>query len=261
MRTIPKVGILGLIIFTLVSGGVFGVSQESEAECICWYTTKTDKSKQLKYPVMFNDENSCKTSVKNQGWDFVSCIKDTYDCWCYNKSGVKPIGGMYKSSSGLENETACITECKSAGTTIAYQSGSQGSRWNSWSSSKSSQTTCSTTAPKERGIFTRGLSGDCLGCGNCTQCDIFQVIVNITSFIFSITGALAVFFMVNTGFSFAMARGNQESIQKAKGSLAAVVVGVIIILIAWALINTALTAWLKVDTNGLGNWFFPTFSC
>ncbi|MFH2105604.1 MAG: pilin [Parcubacteria group bacterium] len=120
---------------------------------------------------------------------------------------------------------------------------------------------CMKKAPAEsdRGIFTKGLSQVCLGCGECSQCDIFQVIISITSFVFSLAGALAVFFMVNAGFSFAMARGNQEAITKAKGALSAAVIGVIIVLIAWALVNTVLIYWLGYEKKE--GWAYPTLEC
>ena len=120
---------------------------------------------------------------------------------------------------------------------------------------------CKRKAPTERGIFTRGLSDECLGCGNCSQCDVLQVISSITSFIFSLVGALAIFFIVNAGFSFALSGGNEEHLKKAKGALAAAIIGAILVLVAWALINTVLSFWLGYDANSLGNWAYPNFSC
>ncbi|NQV13459.1 MAG: hypothetical protein HQ530_04125 [Parcubacteria group bacterium] len=120
---------------------------------------------------------------------------------------------------------------------------------------------CRKEAPAEsdQGIFTKGLSDVCLGCGECSQCDVFQVIINIVTFVFSMAGALAVFFMVNAGFSFALAKGNQEHITKAKGALSAAVIGVIIILIAWALVNTVLIYWLGYEKKK--GWAYPTLEC
>ena len=180
-------------------------------------------------------------------------------CSCLDKNGQLVVN----SDISIKNSTKCKSSCeknykggyvcvpvadstkdtgtKTDGTPITYD--------------------CSSKVPKERGIFTRGLSTACLGCGNCTQCDVFQVIANIVSFIFSIAGALAVFFMVNAGFSFATARGNQEAITKAKGALAAVVIGVIIVLLAWALVNTVLSFWLEYDQTKFKDWFAPNFNC
>lgn len=110
----------------------------------------------------------------------------------------------------------------------------------------------------ERGVFTRGLSDKCLGCGDCSQCDVFQTIASIATAIFSIAGALAVLLLVNSGFGYVMAGGNQEAREKAKKGLTAVVVGLIIILVAWLVVNTILTQMLGYK---LGNWFAPDFKC
>jgi hypothetical protein len=118
---------------------------------------------------------------------------------------------------------------------------------------------CKEKAPPEteRGVFTRGLSDLCLGCGKCSQCDFFQVIANIATFIFEIAGGLAVVVLIISGFLYMTAAGSQERMQRAKQALTAAIIGIIIVLGAWLLVNFVVTT---LGYN-LGSWFAPNLNC
>lgn len=89
----------------------------------------------------------------------------------------------------------------------------------------------------ERGIFTEGLSDKCVGCGKCGQCDVLTVVSNSVQFIFSIVGPLAVLVVILAGFLYITAGESEERAGKAKGALVAAAVGVLIVLLAWVLVN------------------------
>lgn len=243
-------------------------SPSTSSECKTCYCKAKGESSFKKLGSSTKTQADC---IKACGTDStISCTDPTPvtntcgDCYCLDSSNKSVING----DLSVKDAASCKSSCEKKKYTVdkCVKTGTADTTTTTTTPSSSltrtaSLAACKAKATKDRGIFTRGLSDYCMGCGECTQCDVFQVISNIISFVFSIAGALAVFFIVNAGFSFAMARGNQEAITKAKSALAAVVIGVIIILIAWALVNTVLSFWLGYDRSSFGDWFYPKFNC
>lgn len=114
---------------------------------------------------------------------------------------------------------------------------------------------CAAKAPKDRGIFTKGLSDLCVGCGICSQKDVFQIIVNIFTFILQISGSLAVLILVVGGIMYMTAAGDQQKTGQAKAALTAAIVGIIIVLTSFLLISFVMS--LLGYTNA-GSWFSPS---
>ncbi len=74
---------------------------------------------------------------------------------------------------------------------------------------------------------------DCAASGNCSICDIIQVIVNIGVFIMGIVGALTLLFFVYGGFILLTSGGASEKVQKGKNILVNSVIGLAIVLLAY----------------------------
>jgi hypothetical protein len=111
--------------------------------------------------------------------------------------------------------------------------------------------------PKE-GIFNQGISPSCLECGECTQCDGMQIMVNIVNFLFNIAGPLAVLAIILAGFLYITSGGNPEQAQSAKGALTAGLIGFVIILIAWVSVDYVIKI---VGYEKAGSWFRPDLNC
>lgn len=107
------------------------------------------------------------------------------------------------------------------------------------------------------GLFTKGVSNACWNCGNCQAKDIYIVIANVVNGIMQITGLLAAFAVIVSGFMYIISRGKEEQTQKAKAGLTAAITGLVIIFTAYILIN----AIMSVLGYNCGNWFNPNFIC
>ncbi|MEW6408019.1 MAG: pilin [Patescibacteria group bacterium] len=113
-------------------------------------------------------------------------------------------------------------------------------------------------ATTERGLLTTGLSNECVGCGDCSQCDILMVVKNIVQFILKIAGLLAILAIILGGFLYVTSGGSEERAQAAKGAITAAIVGFIIVLVAWVLVNFI----IQILTGGSQNifdaaWYSP----
>jgi hypothetical protein len=113
------------------------------------------------------------------------------------------------------------------------------------------QVDCAAKAGTERGILTKNLSLECVGCGECGQCDILMVVKNIVQFILQIAGPLAILGIILGGFLYITSGGSQERAQEAKGAITAAVIGLVIILVAWVLVNFV----IQILTDGSQNIF------
>lgn len=99
-----------------------------------------------------------------------------------------------------------------------------------------------TAKAEEEGVFTKNLSSECLDQGLCTKCDFAQIIVNVFNFILSIVGALAVGSFIFVGIRYLTAGGSPEKIQSAKSGAFYTVAGLILVLVAWLIVNFILEA-------------------
>ncbi len=90
-------------------------------------------------------------------------------------------------------------------------------------------------------------AGDVNECG-LTQ--MLEVVVNASSLIVAMTGSVALLMFTVGGLMFIVSAGNQESIQKGKAILQAAVIGIILVLGAWMIINVIILALTKGDVGG-----------
>lgn len=107
----------------------------------------------------------------------------------------------------------------------------------------------------ERGIFTEGLTTECMAFGDCKTCDIFKVVENVFSFAFQIVGIIAVFVIFIGGITYIRSGGNEETAGKAKKIIAAAVIGTLVVFSAWIIINTILN---MTGFNIGGTWWSPS---
>ena len=84
----------------------------------------------------------------------------------------------------------------------------------------------------------------CGGSGEnpCNVQDIFSLIARVTNWLIYVAGIYAVFQIVNAGFWLIVTMGNEESITKWKGALTEAVVGFVLVMMAYVLINTAVNS-------------------
>ncbi|MCF7845720.1 MAG: hypothetical protein K9L85_00605 [Candidatus Peribacteraceae bacterium] len=70
---------------------------------------------------------------------------------------------------------------------------------------------------------------------------IREAIINWTNFFLGFLALIAMIILIFAGFMYITAAGNDEQAKKAKNTIMWVVVGIIVILIAYALVNTLIT--------------------
>jgi hypothetical protein len=71
--------------------------------------------------------------------------------------------------------------------------------------------------------------------------DIRVVIVRILNYVLSFVGLIAVGFLIWAGFLYLTSGGNEEQSGKAKKLILQVIIGIIIILLSWVIVNTIIT--------------------
>jgi hypothetical protein len=75
------------------------------------------------------------------------------------------------------------------------------------------------------------------GGGGCTQGGLSSSIVNIVNILLFIVGAIAVIMIVIGGLRYILTQGDQSSIQQAKNTVLYSIIGLIIALLAYAIVN------------------------
>lgn len=108
----------------------------------------------------------------------------------------------------------------------------------------------------ERGIFTEGLTTECMAFGKCGTCDIMKVVANIFRFAFQIVGIVAVAVIAIGGFTYIRSGGSEETIGQAKKIIVAAVLGTLVVFAAWVIINTILN--ITGFNVGGGTWWNPS---
>ena len=91
----------------------------------------------------------------------------------------------------------------------------------------------------------------CVANGNCGLCDILDTVANIIRWILGIVGGLALVLMVWHGFGWISSMGNPETIKKSQQGLIHTVLGVVIVMVAWQLVNIVIV--LMVNPPGEAN--------
>ena len=118
-------------------------------------------------------------------------------------------------------------------------------------------TSCIEGACKTEG----GLVPDCGSAGNpCGFDDFFVLLHNITEFlIFALAPILVVLMISVGGFTIMASRGNPAQFTTGKNMITWALIGYIVILLAWVIVNTILTSIGVASWVGIGDWWDPTF--
>ena len=92
----------------------------------------------------------------------------------------------------------------------------------------------------------------------CEFCDFFVLINNLVRFVmFTIVPAVAVLMMIIAGVMFFFAGAEPGALNKAKGAILGVAIGLLLIFSAWIIVNTILSQFGIVDSSLL-NWYKPS---
>lgn len=104
----------------------------------------------------------------------------------------------------------------------------------------------------QEGIVPSGRDGD-FGPDGFGSCELVATINNTIRFLVGITGILAVIAFMYAGFTMVSSRGDAAMIQQAKQIFANVLIGFVILLSAFLIVNTIMSM-LVGDTDGFINW-------
>lgn len=67
--------------------------------------------------------------------------------------------------------------------------------------------------------------------------DFGKLLIKIVNIMLMFAGGIAVIFLMIGGFQYVMSRGNEEAMEKAKRTLTTAIGGIVVIIMAWALVN------------------------
>lgn len=88
---------------------------------------------------------------------------------------------------------------------------------------------------------------DCIKTGNCSPEDILQVVVNVMNLILGVVGSLMLFMFVYGAVIMITSAGKAEAVEKGKKTLLNAVIGGILVLGAWFLVNSIVSRLVKSD--------------
>ncbi len=77
----------------------------------------------------------------------------------------------------------------------------------------------------------------CTATGNCGICDFLDTFVNIIRWVLGIIGGTALFLLVWHGFTWITSGGSKEKIDAGRKGMVHTIIGIVIILAAWQLVN------------------------
>lgn len=80
------------------------------------------------------------------------------------------------------------------------------------------------------------------GTGASEETEATELIRSVTLWVLGITGAVAVLFIIYGGFRYITASGNQTNMQAAKDILIKAIIGLVIVLVAYVIIQAVLSA-------------------
>lgn len=81
---------------------------------------------------------------------------------------------------------------------------------------------------------------ECVASGNCSLCDVLKFFGTIAQWILATVGGLALFFFVLGGFDLLTSGGKQEAVEKGKKKITGALIGLLIVLGAYFIINAVL---------------------
>jgi len=94
----------------------------------------------------------------------------------------------------------------------------------------------------------------CTG-AQCNFCDFVDTVNNIVTFLFKLLSIFAILGLVYAGFTLVTSAGNPSALEKAKGIFSNVVIGFIIIISAWLVVDTIMKMLVDQEEYGIWNEF------
>ncbi len=82
--------------------------------------------------------------------------------------------------------------------------------------------------------------------------DLGTVIVKVTRWILSFVALLATILIIYGGFTWMTAAGSEEKVSSAKKIIQAAIIGLVIVLLAWAIVSFVIEGILKASSNTNG---------
>jgi len=90
----------------------------------------------------------------------------------------------------------------------------------------------------------------------CTACDLLVLLQNVLHFALTMAFLIVVIFAIYGGFRWIFSGGNEANIKAGQQIITNAIIGLVIILCAWLIVNTVF--WLVAQTGGqdyTGTWF------
>ena len=87
--------------------------------------------------------------------------------------------------------------------------------------------------------------GGSLGLGSA---DLKQTVLNIITFVLGLLGLIAVIMILYGGFIWLTAGGNEDKVDTAKRIISSAAIGLVIVLISWAIVNFVVRSTTNVTT-------------
>lgn len=107
-----------------------------------------------------------------------------------------------------------------------------------------------TVAQSPAGLVTCGYAKDSYDCNFCT---FMSMVDKIITFVFTLMVMGAVLMLVYAGFKLVVSQGNEHAMQETKGMISNVIIGFVIVMSAWLIVDTMMKALLRTD-SGFGVW-------
>lgn len=114
-------------------------------------------------------------------------------------------------------------------------------------STTATASTATTLAPPtfndiiNQGLLKAGSSADCKSKGDCSITDMLQVVVNVMTLIFGISGSIFLLMFVLGGLTWMMSGGDAGSYKKGLDTLRDAVIGLIVVFGAYIAVNSLLS--------------------
>lgn len=88
----------------------------------------------------------------------------------------------------------------------------------------------------------------CIGDGvSCTPCDLIRVLLNAADMIVALSGTFGIVMVVYGGFVLVTAYGNDSRVKWGKDTIIASIIGIIIVMMAWTLINVIMEGFFEAS--------------
>jgi hypothetical protein len=87
--------------------------------------------------------------------------------------------------------------------------------------------------------------GGSLGLGSA---DLKQTVLNIVTFVLGLLGLIAVIMILYGGFIWLTAGGNEDKVSSAKRIISSAIIGLVVILISWAIVNFVVRSTVNVTS-------------